>query len=105
MEVLIDRFDQIQVYAFFVKNQMNDKTLINYFMAVVKKTGEYTRAYEDWLAQPDNDKTYAKLKDFWRKEHLKMKRANLTANQFEYGMNATDAATLPTATADIATLL
>ena len=61
MEVLIDRFDQIQIYAFFAKNLMDDQTLINYFMAVIKKTGKYTRAYEDWLVRPDNSKTYALL--------------------------------------------
>lgn len=105
MEVLIDQFDQIQMYAFTSKNQMDDKTLINYCMAVIKKTGKYARAYEDRLAQPDTDKTSAKLKECWRKEHLKMKRANPIANQFEYGMNATDTASPPTATADIATPL
>ena len=105
MEVLIDRFDQIQIYAFFAKNLMDDQTLINYFMAVIKKTGKYTRAYEDWLARPDNTKTYALLKEFWRKEHLKMRRANPTANQFEYGMNATDAAEATSAPPDIASIL
>ena len=74
-------------------------------MAVIKKTGKYTRAYEDWLARPDNTKTYALLKEFWRKEHLKMRRANPTANQFEYGMNATDAAEATSAPPDIASIL
>ena len=88
MEVLIDRFDQAQVYAFFVKNLMDDRTLIGYFLAVIKKTGKYTRAYEDWIAKDKADKTYANLKEYWRHEHLKMKRTNPTARQYKYGMNA-----------------
>ena len=79
MEVLIARFDQTQVYAFFARNLMDDKTLINYFLTVIKKTGKYTRAYEDWMAKQDADKTYAHLKEYWRLEHLKMKRTNPTA--------------------------
>ena len=104
MESLVDRFDKAQIYAFFAKNQMDDKTIINYFLAVVKKTGRYTRAYEDWMDKPDDQKTYAILKEFWRKEHLKMKRANPTAHQYEFGMNATDTTTDGNAP-DIATIL
>ena len=44
---------------------MDDKTLINYFLTVIKKTGKYTRAYEDWMAKQDADKTYAHLKEYW----------------------------------------
>ena len=89
IEVLIDRFDKTQTYAFFARNIMDDKTLITYFPILVKETGRYTRAYEDWLAKPDNQKTYAILKEFWREEHLKVKRANPAAKQYEYCMNAT----------------
>ena len=90
MESLIERFDQAQIYAFFAKNQMDDRTIINYFLAVVKKTGRYTRSYEDWITKPDDQKTYAVLKEFWRLEHLKMKRSNPTAQQYEFGMNVID---------------
>ena len=68
---------------------MDDKTLINPFLILIKKTGKYVRAYEDWIAKPDADKTYVNLKEFWRKEHLKMKRTNPSASAYGYGMNAT----------------
>ena len=90
MEVLIDRFDQTQVYTFFARNQMDDKTLITHFLIIIKKTGKYTRAYEDWLNKPDAQKTFANLNEFWRQEHLKMKRANPTAKTYGFGMAATD---------------
>ena len=68
---------------------MDDKTLINPVLILIKKTGKYIRAYEDWLAKPDAKKTYVNLKEFWRKEHLKMKRTNPSASTYGYGMNAT----------------
>ena len=40
MEVLIDRFDKAQIYAFFTKNVMDDKLLINPFLILIKKTGK-----------------------------------------------------------------
>ena len=89
LEVLIDGFDKAQVYAFFAKSQMDDKTLINPFLILIKKTGKYVRAYKDWIAKRDADKTYVNLKEFWRKEHLKMKRTNPSASTYGYGMNAT----------------
>ena len=89
LEVLIDRFDKAQIYAFFAKSQMDDKTLINPFLILIKKTGKYIRAYEDWIAKPDADKTYVNMKEFWRVEHLKMKRTNPSASTYRYGMNAT----------------
>ncbi len=64
MEVLIDQFDQTQIYAFFAKNLMDDKTLITYFLTVIKKTGKYTRAYEDWMDKDEADKTYSNLKEY-----------------------------------------
>lgn len=42
MEVLIDRFDQVQIY----KNLLDGKTLINYFMGVINIAGKYTRVYK-----------------------------------------------------------
>ena len=89
IEVLVGRFNKSQIFAFFARDQINDKTLITYFLIPIKKSGRYIRAYEDWLAKPDNQKTYAILKEFWREEHLKMKRSNPTAKQYEYGGNAT----------------
>ena len=68
---------------------MDDKTLINPFLILIKKTGKYIRAYEDWIAKPDADKTYVNLKEFWRVEHLKMKCTNPSASTYGYGMNAT----------------
>ena len=37
IEVLIDRFDKTQVYAFFARDQINNKTLITYFLIAIKK--------------------------------------------------------------------
>ena len=34
MEVLIDRFDQTQIYAFFAKDLLYDTKEINYFLTV-----------------------------------------------------------------------
>ena len=89
---------------FFAKSQMDDRTIINYFLTVVKKTGRFTRSYEDWIAKPDDQKTYAILKEFWRQEHLKMKHTNPTAQQYELGMNATDTGATNNAT-DFASIL
>ena len=72
----------------FLADFMDDKTIITYFLSVVKKTGKYARSYKYWLAKPEGDKTYANLKEYWHQEHLKMKRSNPTARQYEYGMNA-----------------
>ncbi len=88
MEILINRFDKCQIYAFFAKNLMDDKTLITYFLILIKKTGKYTRAYKDWMDKNNAEKTYANLKEYWREEHLKMKRTNPSSKQYRYGMNA-----------------
>ena len=37
MKLLIDRFDQTQIYAFFAKNIMDDRVLINSFLTVIKR--------------------------------------------------------------------
>ena len=104
MEVLIARFDQAQIYAFFVRNLMDDKKLITYFLSVIKKTGKYARSYEDWLTKDEADKTYANLNEYWHQDHLKMKCANPTAQQYEYGMNANATETNNT-NGDIATIM
>ena len=57
------------------------------------------------MAKQGAEKTYAYLKEYWRLEHLKMKRTNPTAKQYEFGMNAaTDTTTIGDGT-DIATIL
>lgn len=68
---------------------MDNKLLINPFLILIKKTGKYVSAYEDWLAKPDVEKTYVNFKEFWRKQHLKMKRTNPSASTYGYGLNAT----------------
>lgn len=89
MEALIVRYDLAQVYAFFAQHKMEDNILVTYFFRVINKTGEYVRAYDDWLARTEDLKTYVHLKDSWRKEHLKMKISNPTANSFDHGGSAT----------------
>ena len=64
MEILIDQFNQIQIYELFARNQMDDKILMNYFLVVIKKTGKYTWVYEDWLVKDGVNKNYAYLKEF-----------------------------------------
>ncbi len=105
MEIIIDRFDKCQIYAFFAKNLMNDKTLITYFLILIKKTGKYTRAYEDWMDKNDTEKTYANLKEYWREEHLKMKHTNPSAKQYGYSMNVTAEPTQEPNQPDMATIL
>ena len=75
---------------FLVQHQIEDKILVTYCLTVVKKTGKYVRAYADWLARTEDLKTYAHLKDLWRKEYPKTKRLNPTANSFDYGGSAAD---------------
>ena len=69
---------------------MTNETLCNYFLAVIKKTGKYQRAYEDWITRDEALKTWAHLKDFWRAEHLKLRRSNPTAFQFQFGGSVTE---------------
>lgn len=69
---------------------MTDINLVTYFYTVIKKTGKYTRAYEGWLQRGDNEKMYAHLKEFWRAAHLKYKRPNSTASQYQYGGKTTE---------------
>ena len=52
-----------------------------------KKTKKYQRAYEDWVACDAANKTWAHVKDFWRMEHLKLRRSNPTAFQYQFGGN------------------
>ena len=84
---------------------MDDKTLITYFLILIKKTGKYTRAYKDWMDKNDAEKTYANLKEYWREEHLKMKRTNPSVKQYGYGMNAAAEPTQESHQPDMATIL
>ena len=68
---------------------MDDKTLVTYSLAVIKKTGKYVRAYNDWLAKTEDQQTYVCFNDFWRNEHLNTKRSNLVAHNCNYGGSAT----------------
>ena len=90
MEIPIDRFDNVLTFASFARHALSNGTLCTYFLAVIKKAVKYQRAYEDWLARESNMKTWAHLKDFWRQEHLKMKRSNPTAFQYQYSGNVSD---------------
>ena len=88
MEKLIDRFDKSVTYASFAGQTTASNTIVTYFLTVIKKTGKYQRAYEDWLARDTNNKTWAHAKDFWRMEHLKLRRSNPIAFQYQFGGNA-----------------
>ena len=90
MEVLIDQFDNVLTFASFAGHAMSNGNLCTYFLTVIKKTVKYQRAYEHWLARANTMKTWAHLKDFWRQEHLKMKRFNPTAFQYQYGGNVSN---------------
>ena len=75
-------------YASFVGQTTASNTIVTYFLTVIKKTGKYQRAYEDWLAHDANNKTWAHAMDFWRMEHLKLRRSNPNALQYQFGGNA-----------------
>ena len=105
IEVLIDRFNKTKVNAFFSGTELNDKTLITYFLIPIKRSGMYKRAYEDWLAKDDAQKTFANLKEFWRTEHMKMKRGTPSARQYEFGMNAKTSTEPSSNQPDVATIL
>ena len=87
MEKLIDRFDKSVAYASFAGQTTASNTIVTYFLTIIKKTGKYQCAYEDWLARDTNNKTWAHAKDFWRIEHLKLRHPNPTAFQYQFGGN------------------
>ena len=88
MEKFIGHFDKSVTYASFAGQATASNTIVTYFLTVIKKTGKYQRAYKDWLARDDNSKTWAQVKDFWRMEHLKLRRSNPIAFQYQFGGNA-----------------
>ena len=50
MEKFIGHFDKSVTYASFAGQATASNTIVTYFLTVIKKTGKYQRAYEDWLA-------------------------------------------------------
>ena len=87
MKNLIDHFNKGVTYASFASQETANHTIVTCFLAVIKKTGKYQRAYEDWIARDAVNKTWAHAKDFWRMGHLKLRRSNPTVFRYQFGGN------------------
>ena len=88
MEKLIDCFDKSVAYASFAGQTTASNTIVTYYLKVIKKTGKYQHAYEEWFARNANNKTWAHAKDFSGMEHVELRRSNTTAFQYRFGGNA-----------------
>ena len=87
VEKLIDRFDKGVTYASFTNQEIANHTIVTYFLTVIKKTGKYQCAYEDWVARDAANITWAYAKGFWRMENFKLCRSNPIRFQYQFGGN------------------
>ena len=67
---------------------MDEQTMIDSFLVVIKKTGHYTQYYEKWVALAARFKNWTYNKVFWRAKYLLKKMTTVPAHEHGFGGNA-----------------
>ena len=88
IEVLFQQIEEGVTFAVMADKHMDDQTMIDSFLVVIKKTGHYTQQYEEWVAKEARFKNWAYNKVFWRAKYLLKRMTSMPAHEHGFGGNA-----------------
>ena len=66
IEVLFQQIEEGVIFVIFTEKSMDKNLMIDSFLVVIKRTGQYQTYYEEWVLLPSNQKTWLNNKVFWR---------------------------------------
>ena len=91
IEVLFQQIEEGVTFAVMAEKFMDEQTMIDSFLVVIKRTGYYTQYYEEWVALAARFKNWTYNKVFWRAKYLLKKMTTTPAHEHGFGGNTQEA--------------
>ena len=87
IEVLFQQIEEGVTFAIMADKFMDEATMIDSFLVVIKKTEQYNTYYEEWTMLDACMKNWLYTKVLWRAKYLLRKKTTTTAQQHGFGNN------------------
>ena len=89
IEVLFQQIEEGVTFAVMADKFMDEATMIDSFLVVIKKTGQYNQYYEEWTLLDNRLKNWTNcIRVFWRGKFLLKKKTTTPAHEHGFGGNA-----------------